>query len=87
MRMGIKTVKTRTGNAMKKAGVCNKIWLFLLEKIFKLNFLLSKGTNHKKNFIRQHNVLLLFCERYRLSTLQMKSKKLNYKTAFQEKKE
>lgn len=85
MRMGVKTVKTCTGKAMKKAGESNKIWFFLLEKAFKLNFLISKSTTRKKNFIRQYNVLLLFYERYRLSTLQMKSKKLNYKTAFQEK--
>jgi len=82
MRMGVKTVKTCTGNAMRKAGVTNKIWCFLPEKVFKSNLLISKSANRKKNFIRQHNVLLLFCELYRLSTLQMKSKKLNYNTGF-----
>ncbi len=76
MRMGVKTVKTCTGNAMIKAGVVDKIWCFLLEVVFKGNFLKSKSANRKKNFIRQHNVLLLFCEIYRLSTLQMKSKKI-----------
>lgn len=78
MRMGVKTVKTCTGNAMRKAGVTDKIWCFLLDNAFKGNFLKSKSANRKKNFIRQHCVLLLFCELYHLSTIQMKIKKLNF---------
>lgn len=63
---------------MGKRVLSNKIWFFLSIKKFNVNFLISKSTNLKKNFIRQHIVQLLFCELYRLSTLQMKIKKLNF---------
>lgn len=80
MRIGVKTEKSSTENSMTSRVVFNKIWFFFLEKNFKVIFLISKTINRKKNFIRQHYVLLLFCELYRLSTLQMKIKKLNYNT-------
>lgn len=80
MRMGVKTAKDCTENAMSKREVFNKSWFFILEKNFKGILLISKNMNLKKNFIRQHYVLLLFCELYHLSTLQMKIKKMNYNT-------
>lgn len=85
MRMGVKTEKACIENSMGEWIVFIKVWFFLFAIKLKDGFLNSKKINRNKSFIRQHYVLLLFYEMYRVSTLQMKIKKLNFYTEFKKK--
>lgn len=85
MRMGVKTEKACIENSMGEWIVFIKVWFFLFAIKLKDGFLNSKKINRNKSFIRQHYVLLLFYEMYRVSTLQMKIKKLNFYREFKKK--